>query len=83
VFAFFPGVENMALTIEAVYANGVLKPSQPLPLPEHERVQVTIQSLTSPLLASYGIMGFTGSAAEADHYALDPDLDHPTPPEDA
>jgi predicted DNA-binding antitoxin AbrB/MazE fold protein len=33
----------MALTVEAVYENGVLKPAQPLPLKEHERVQVTVQ----------------------------------------
>jgi predicted DNA-binding antitoxin AbrB/MazE fold protein len=71
----------MAITIEAVYENGVLKPSQPLPLKEQERVQVTIQLLTSPLLGSYGIMGFTGSAEEADYFALDPELDYPPPEE--
>ena len=32
----------MPLTVEAVYENGVLKPAQPLPLKEHERVQITI-----------------------------------------
>ena len=37
----------MTLTVEAVYENGVLKPIQPLPLKEHERVQVTIQPTTS------------------------------------
>lgn len=30
----------MPLTIEAVYENGVLKPGQPLPQKEHERVQI-------------------------------------------
>jgi predicted DNA-binding antitoxin AbrB/MazE fold protein len=73
----------MALTIEAVYENGVLKPSQPLPLKDHERVQVTIQPLTNSLLASYGIMGFTGSAEEADYFALDPELEYPSPAEEA
>ncbi len=29
-------------TIEAVYEDGVLKPLQPLDLPEHQRVQVTV-----------------------------------------
>jgi predicted DNA-binding antitoxin AbrB/MazE fold protein len=33
----------MAITVEAVYENGVLKPIQPLPLKEHERVSVTIE----------------------------------------
>ena len=31
----------MTLTIEATYENGVLKPTQPLPLNEREQVQVT------------------------------------------
>ena len=43
----------MAIIVEAVYENGVLKPTQPLPLKEHETVQVTIQVPTSPLLAAY------------------------------
>ena len=32
----------MALTIEAVYENGVLKPMQPLPFKEHEKVTLTV-----------------------------------------
>jgi predicted DNA-binding antitoxin AbrB/MazE fold protein len=31
------------LTIEAVYENGVLKPAQPLPLQEHEKVRTTVE----------------------------------------
>ena len=33
----------MAITVEAVYEDGVLKPAQPLPLKEHEKVSVTVQ----------------------------------------
>jgi predicted DNA-binding antitoxin AbrB/MazE fold protein len=33
----------MALTVEAVYEDGVLKPAQPLPLQEHERVSITVE----------------------------------------
>ncbi len=33
----------MTLTIEAIYENGVLKPLQPLPLQEHEKVRVTVE----------------------------------------
>jgi predicted DNA-binding antitoxin AbrB/MazE fold protein len=40
----------MALTVEAVYENGVLIPTQPLPLKEHEKVTVTVE-LTAPSLA--------------------------------
>ena len=39
----------MALTIEAVYENGVLKPAQPLPLKEHEQVVVTVERARPPI----------------------------------
>jgi predicted DNA-binding antitoxin AbrB/MazE fold protein len=32
----------MTITLEAVYENGMLKPSEPLPLKEREKVQITI-----------------------------------------
>jgi predicted DNA-binding antitoxin AbrB/MazE fold protein len=72
----------MAITVEAVYEDGVLKPKQLLPLREHETVQVTIQPGNSRLLQSYGIMGFTGTAEEADYFALDAELDYPPSPEE-
>jgi predicted DNA-binding antitoxin AbrB/MazE fold protein len=65
----------MTLTIHATYENGVLKPTTPLPLKEHEKVLVTIEPETSPILRAYGIMGHTGSAELADYFALDPELD--------
>jgi predicted DNA-binding antitoxin AbrB/MazE fold protein len=64
----------MAITVEAVYENGVLKPAEPLPLKDGERVRVAVSSLDSPLLKAYGIMGFKGTAEEAEYLALDPDL---------
>jgi predicted DNA-binding antitoxin AbrB/MazE fold protein len=33
----------MAITVDAVYENGVLKPVQPLPLKEHEAVRLTVE----------------------------------------
>jgi predicted DNA-binding antitoxin AbrB/MazE fold protein len=72
----------MPLTIEAIYENGVLKPQQPLPLKEHERVQVTIAPKSSWVRETYGICGWTGSAEEADRFATDPELDFPPPPEE-
>ena len=39
----------MALTVEAVYENGVLKPAQPLPLKEHEQVRVTVEPARPPI----------------------------------
>jgi predicted DNA-binding antitoxin AbrB/MazE fold protein len=35
----------MALTVEAVYENGVLKPAQPLPLREQERVRLQVDTM--------------------------------------
>jgi len=70
----------MTITVEAIYENGVLKPAAPLPIKEHEIVQITVHSQASPILQAYGIMGWHGTAAEADYFALDADLD---PQEDA
>jgi predicted DNA-binding antitoxin AbrB/MazE fold protein len=39
----FAEVFPMSFTIEAVYENGVLKPAEPLPLKEHEKVRVTVE----------------------------------------
>jgi predicted DNA-binding antitoxin AbrB/MazE fold protein len=72
----------MAITVEAVYENGLLRPDQPLPLKEHERVQIVVQKRFSNLADSYGIMGFQGTAEEADYFATDPELDYPPPPEE-
>jgi predicted DNA-binding antitoxin AbrB/MazE fold protein len=32
----------MAINVEAIYENGVLKPTQPLPFKEHEKVTLTV-----------------------------------------
>jgi predicted DNA-binding antitoxin AbrB/MazE fold protein len=65
----------MNLTIDAIYENGVLKPTEPLPLKEREKVQVTIHTPAPDIMRAYGIMGFAGSAEEAEYFALSPDLD--------
>jgi predicted DNA-binding antitoxin AbrB/MazE fold protein len=54
----------MAITVEAVYENGVLKPAEPLPWKDGERVSVTVCSLGTPLSDSYGIIGWTGTHEE-------------------
>ena len=69
----------MAWTVEAVYENGVLKPVQPLPLKEHEKVRVIVEQGDSPLLRAHGIMGWTGDAATLEQIALDPEF----PPEES
>jgi predicted DNA-binding antitoxin AbrB/MazE fold protein len=65
----------MAITVEAVYENGVLKPTQPLPLQEHERVQVTIAPKTNWVEQTYGILGWKGHPEELRRLALSPDLE--------
>jgi predicted DNA-binding antitoxin AbrB/MazE fold protein len=39
----------MAFTVEAIYENGVLKPAQPLPFQEHEKVTITIEPARPPI----------------------------------
>ena len=65
----------MTITIEAIYENGVLKPQQPLPLQEHQLVQVTVQTETSPLVQAYGLMGWTGNTEDLERLAMDPEFD--------
>ena len=72
----------MAITVEAIYENGILKPAGPLPLKEHEKVQITVYQHVSNLADAYGIMGFKGTAEEADYFAMDPELDYPSPKEE-
>ena len=55
------GVVAMTLTVEAVYENGVLRPTQPLPLQEHEKVQVTVKRASSRVRQTAGLIGWTGS----------------------
>ncbi len=64
----------MTLTVEAIYENGVLKPAQPLPLKELEKVQVTIEGKTSLIMQAAGIMEWTGDAETLERIALDPEF---------
>jgi predicted DNA-binding antitoxin AbrB/MazE fold protein len=73
----------MAITIEAIYENGVFRPIKPLELKEHERVQLTVETKRNWVEETKGIMGFTGTQEEADYFAMDPDLAFPPPPEES
>lgn len=70
----------MSITFEAVYEGGVLKPSSPLPLKEHQVVRVTVEPKTSWVEETYGLVGWTGSPELAEQIGLDGDLDYPEPP---
>jgi predicted DNA-binding antitoxin AbrB/MazE fold protein len=65
----------MAITVEAIYENGILKPTQPLPLNQHEKVRLTIHKELSWAQRTSGLMGWTGDAETVDRFALDPELD--------
>ena len=67
----------MTLTVEAIYENGVLKPIQPLPLKEHEKVRIIVKPATSRVRQTAGLIGWTGSQEDADFVALSPELDPP------
>jgi predicted DNA-binding antitoxin AbrB/MazE fold protein len=65
----------MSITVEAVYENGVLKPSEPLLLKEHERVRVTVRSTVSRARQTAGLLEWTGDSAALEQFILDPQLD--------
>ncbi len=69
----------MAITIEAIYDNGVLKLGKPLPLEEQARVWVTIHTAAEEdrVRKAYGLIGWTGDAETLRRVALDPDFDEP------
>jgi predicted DNA-binding antitoxin AbrB/MazE fold protein len=63
----------MSLEVEATYQNGVLKPSQPLPLQEGQKVNLTIQPVGSAAKRFSGSLRWTRDAAELLAYLSDPD----------
>jgi predicted DNA-binding antitoxin AbrB/MazE fold protein len=72
----------MAITVEAIYENGVLKPARPLPFQEHEKVQVTISSPANWVQETAGILGWKESSQGLASYALDPEFEYPPSPEE-
>ena len=65
----------MAITVEAVYENGVLRPVQPLPFAERERLQITVAPKSSWVQETAGMMEWRGTSDELRRFALDPELD--------
>jgi predicted DNA-binding antitoxin AbrB/MazE fold protein len=55
------------ITIKAVYEDGVLKPEEPLPLAEHERVTVAIFIGPSRAEESAGLIQWNGSVEDLDY----------------
>jgi predicted DNA-binding antitoxin AbrB/MazE fold protein len=70
----------MPLTVEAVYEDGVLKPAQPLPLKEHEKVTITVHPGPNWVEQTAGLIPCSDRQL-IEWAALDPELDYPPPPE--
>ena len=65
----------MSITVDATYEDGVLKPDQPLPLVERQRVKVTVHEGPSRTSQSYGIIGWQGDVEGLRKIAEDPEFD--------
>jgi predicted DNA-binding antitoxin AbrB/MazE fold protein len=50
----------MAIVVEATYEDGVLKPAEPLPLEEHEKVRLTVEPEISWAERTAGMLQWTG-----------------------
>ena len=64
----------MTITIEAIYENGVLKPAQPLPLQDHEKVRITIEPDLTWGERTAGMLRWTGDPAVLRRIAEDDDF---------
>jgi predicted DNA-binding antitoxin AbrB/MazE fold protein len=63
----------MAIIIDAVYQDGVLKPEQPLPLREHEKVRITVEPEQAWADRTYGALRWTGDPETLRDVAEDPE----------
>ena len=61
----------MAIIVEAVYENGVLKPAQPLPFQENQQVRITIDLPSNLVRATAGSIP-CADAKLIEHIALAP-----------
>lgn len=62
----------MSHVVEAIYENGVLKLEQPLPFRDHEKVRVTVESLTPE---SHSVMDIEPVSLGKMHHPLPADDD--------
>ena len=63
----------MSLEIEVTYENGILKPSQELPLQEGQKVTITIKPVGSAAKRFCGSLRWTRDPEELQRYLNDPD----------
>ena len=65
----------MAIIVDAVYEGGVLKPAEPLPLKEHERVRVTVHTANNWVEDTAGMIPWTGDHETLRRLAEDVEFD--------
>jgi predicted DNA-binding antitoxin AbrB/MazE fold protein len=77
----FLGEPIMPILVEAIYEGGVLRPVEPLPLKEHEKVRITIhpdsedQPAPDATRRGYGLIRWTGSLEDLDYLIEDAEND--------
>lgn len=66
----------MAIVVDATYENGVLRPAEPLPLGEREKVRITIEPEVNWVERTYGMLRWKGDpeilrrVAEDDEFGI-------------
>ena len=63
---------KMSIETVTVYENGLLKLGHPLPLEEHQRVKLVVETTTSFARRFYGINGWTAATDVVREIALEP-----------
>ena len=65
----------MSITVEAVYENGVLKLTQPVPLKDNEKVRITIEAVSSWADRTAGMIQWSGDVETLERIAIDSEFD--------
>jgi len=65
----------MSHTVDAIYENGSLKLQHPLPLKNHQRVRVIVETELPSIVEAQGIMGWKGDRETLRRIAEDPEFD--------
>jgi predicted DNA-binding antitoxin AbrB/MazE fold protein len=64
----------VAIIVDATYENGVLKPAEPLPLAEKQKVRVTVEPAASWADRTAGMLKWTGDAETLQRIACEPEF---------
>ncbi len=65
----------MAITVQAIVENGLLRPTQPLPFGESTRLRITIEVEPNWVDETRGLCGWKGNADDLRRLAVPPDFE--------